>query len=731
MRNFGPASSTIELRTSPPVSAPTSKGADSLVFCLIVSLLIGLLYTILLMGPRVLNPRDIGWLTPDPVTHYVGWEMLRHDPHWHLPLTYTTYVGYPVGESAALFDFNPLMAVALKPLSPILPEPFQYLGIEIVLCCALQFFFAWRLFRLFADRNTLGVLLASAFFMISPPLTYRMVGHYSLINQWALTAALLIFFQLQLAPETTLRKFVVSSLILSAVVVAINPYLAFEVLMVLTAAVASLLWQRRLSLSRTVGFMALLGVVCGLIAYLVGFFISGGKGYAGAGYRYYSMNLLAPFDPQGNGSILYRALPHFTEGQYEGYNYLGAGVILLIVLVVAYLVSKRGQLKALDKRWVVPLLLCCLVLTLMAFSTKVTFGSHTVLDVDPQEKLTHFFAPLRACGRLFWVPYYTILIAVLVAPLLLLRKPWGNVVLAVILILQVADTAPLRRWVRATINHGYAHPLRSPLWSALGSVHKNLVVLPAWQCDAAGSPGGGQGYAIFGLLAAEQKMRINSYYAARYTEVSREYHCSQSLADLSRKPLDPDAAYVVTPLLAYVIAQGPTGPGKCHDLDGFILCSVKSDFGLGPTLKTTAERVRDAIQDPGFEDADLAVWPSFQNVKAVVSGSQVHSGTHSLSESEGEGSVYQDITGLEPGRVYVISAWVSSSPGATAQAQIALYSSSANLSTFSPTINASPQWQLLTHSMAASDAGTLRLHLFRRPGSGTLYWDDLTIYLEK
>lgn len=47
------------------------------------------------MGPRVLNPRDIGWLTPDPVTHYLGWELFRHDRHWHWPLTYTTYIGYP------------------------------------------------------------------------------------------------------------------------------------------------------------------------------------------------------------------------------------------------------------------------------------------------------------------------------------------------------------------------------------------------------------------------------------------------------------------------------------------------------------------------------------------------------------------------------------------------------------------------------------------------------------
>ena len=48
------------------------------------------------------------------------------------------------------------------------------------------------------------------------------------------------------------------------------------------------------------------------------------------------------------------------------------------------------------------------------------------------------------------------------------------------------------------------------------------------------------------------------------------------------KPLSPDSAYVVSPAVAWIIAAGPTGPNACHTLDGFILCSTKTDFGLGP-----------------------------------------------------------------------------------------------------------------------------------------------------
>jgi hypothetical protein len=726
MTNAEMLSAPLGSNTPVLVPKPQKRWSDSVALSMIISLLVGLLYTVLFMGPRVLNPRDIDWLTPDPVAHYAGWELFRHDPQWHWPLSYTTYIGYPVGEAAALMDFNSLIAVPLKVLSPFLPEPFQYFGFEIVLCCGLQFFFAWRLLRLLVGSNVLGVLLASTFFLISPPLTYRLVGHYSLSNHWVLLAALLLFFQLQFAPDATFRRFAIWSLVLSAAVVAINPYLAFQVLLVLLATVLSLLWQQRLTLSKAFEFTVLLGGMCVLVAYCIGFFIPGGRGYQSSGYRYYSMNLLAPFDSMGWG-WLFPKLPQLTRGQYEGYNYLGAGVILLTVMVVAYLMLVRDKLNSPDKRWVLPLALCCLVLTLMSFSTKVSMGAHVVTDLDPHEKLTRFAAPLRASGRLFWLPYYTLLTSLLAIPLVLLRKSAANGLLVALLLFQATDTAPLRRLVHLEINKGFHSPLRSPIWSQLRSFHENLVVLPAWQCDNSGSPGGIPGYEIFGMLAAAQKMRTNSYDSARYTEVSREFHCQKAIADLSMRPLSPDSAYVVTPALAEVIALGPTGPGKCHDLDGFILCSVKSDFGLSARLKTTSERLHDSLIDPGFEDSNLVEWPSFLAVKVAVATDRARTGLHSLAQTDGDGSVYQDIKGLEPRKWYLVSAWVSASPGATSTAQIALWDPGTNVSTESPPFHPSTEWQLLTHSMAASSSGTLRLHLFRRGGTGSIYWDDVSV----
>jgi hypothetical protein len=80
-------------------------------------------------------------------------------------------------------------------------------------------------------------------------------------------------------------------------------------------------------------------------------------------------------------------------------------------------------------------------------------------------------------------------------------------------------------------------------------------------------------------------MRTNSYYAARYSDSSLAFHCDQAIHELLEKPLSSDSAYVLSPSIAWnIVAAGPTGRSACHTLDGFILCSTKTDFGLGPEL---------------------------------------------------------------------------------------------------------------------------------------------------
>jgi hypothetical protein len=240
-----------------------------------------------------------------------------------------------------------------------------------------------------------------------------------------------------------------------------------------------------------------------------------------------------------------------------------------------------SRLRRLTAAEVVPLAVGCLVLTAFAVSTKVSVGSVVIADLDPRETLTKYLALLRGPARLFWAPYYVILTTILVAAFTLWRPRKAAVVMTVALLMQFVDTIPLRKEVRVGVSQSFPLPLHSPQWSSLGKDHANLLVFPPCQCSA-NTPGGQDGFRIFGLLAVAQRMRTNSYYTARHSAASLAFHCDQAVKDLMEKPLSPDSAYVVSPSVAQIIAAGPTGPSACHTLDGFILCSTKTDFGLGP-----------------------------------------------------------------------------------------------------------------------------------------------------
>jgi hypothetical protein len=542
---------------------------------------IGFLYTLLVLGLPRLNPTNLSWLDGDPATFYIAWALFRQDPHLHWPLTFTDRLGYPLGDSIAFMDPNPLLL--LKPLSPLLPTPFQYLGVAAVLAAALQFFFAAQLFRLLLGRNVSGVLLPSVFFLIAPPMTWRLAGHYALANHWLLVAALCLFVSLQRATSDQTRKVVLWCGLLGGVAVAINAYLAFMVLVVLSAGMVTAWWRHQLGLKTASGIFAAIGIACLISALALGL-VRGDGGYAGGGYREYSMNLLALIDPGTFGALFLRPLPHFSRYQYEGYNYLGAGVLMLAVMLLPSLSYSR--LKWLTAAAVVPLAMGCLALTALAVSTKITAGSVLIADLDPSETLIRYLAVFRSSGRMFWVPYYVILMVLLATAFTLWQPRQAMVLITVALVVQVADTLPLRRGVREQVSRSHPLPFQSPQWSSLGQAHANLLVVPPWQClHAAGrsdTPGRLDGFHIFGLLAVSQHMRTNSYYAARHSAASLAFHCDQAVKDLIHNPLSPDSAYVVSPAIARIIAEGPTGPHACHPLDGFIVCSTKTDFGLGP-----------------------------------------------------------------------------------------------------------------------------------------------------
>src|SRR5262245_47393775 len=395
----------------------------------VLAVALALINTILLSGPGPIDPTNIDWLFGDTATYYSAWGMYRHDPHLHLSLAWTERVGYPAGASIAWMDAIPLVAFVLRPFSPLLPESFQYLGLYAAASFVLQAYFGLRLCRRLFPSQPAFMVLGSVFFLLSAPLTWRAQGHTALLSHWLILAALDGYFR---ATESGPIRYLVPLWGVAALAAAINPYIAAMCVVIALAGVGRLLIEGRCPWTRAALLSAAtIGVIAASML-LVGVIVPGeATAYFAPGYGEMSFNLNAPVNPMQYGSRLLPALPLRYATQYEGYNYLGAGMLMLLAVNLA---ARPRAIVWLTDRRLLPLLVLAIVSTLLAASTTVTFGSRTLFEIPLPAWAMGPLHGLRASGRLFWPTYYLIVLAALSLTFNVWRSPYRIAILAIALV---------------------------------------------------------------------------------------------------------------------------------------------------------------------------------------------------------------------------------------------------------------------------------------------------------
>lgn len=544
----------------------------------------GIAFAIYVVGPRVLNPFDVSWLKGDPATGYLGWAFFRLEDHLSLPLGWTSSLGYPLGEPIAYLDAMPLVAAVLWPFRQILPTAFQYLGAWFALCVILQFYFGYRISRRLTGGHRLTGILGGLLFMMAPPFIWRASEHFALTSHWLILAAFDFYFA---AGKRISRGQAAAAILLCFIAGGINPYITAMVLLVLAAAylrwvIAAENEADRNTASR-VAFAAIgigFSIMAAVAAFLLfGFLRPGDAGYAGAGYKIYSMNLLAPFDPLLFPGLLWDALPVLSSEQSEGYNYLGLGVIVLGLAALAF---QPLILKPLFQRDAIPGWLIFAVALLLALSLKASAGSIVLYDLAVPDSALNALRAFRASGRLFWPAFYLILCCVIAASYAAFGGK-ARTALLLALLVQFFDLRTMHIGIREGWSAASAAAFTDGQdWQAAVRSHRHLVVVPPWQCGP-GSPGGFPGYWTFGKLAARHGMTINSFYAGRNSPKQLAYFCGAQLADIESNGFRADTAYVYNSLKS--IGATNTRDHFCRSLDGVVLCSlVSGKKGIGPGI---------------------------------------------------------------------------------------------------------------------------------------------------
>jgi uncharacterized protein DUF6311 len=540
------------------------RGTAGNVLAFAIGAVCGLMFFARTLGFALADPAAIGWLlNADWAQHYSGWAMFRQAP-WSWPPGLLPEVWYPVGTSIVYTDSLPLLAFLLKPFAAWLPEPFQYIGIWLLLNCVLQGGFGALLIAR-TSRAPAAILAGAALFVFAPIFINR-IGHDTLTAHWLLLAALWLYFRS--ARPSRLVSDASPWWLITALASLVHPYLA-----AMTLAIQAGHWWKLVGVERMHSTrQAMTAVAVSLVIAACMWWLSGAAiiresdGAGGIPYGQYSFNLLGFFNPMFFSRLL-PTLPSLP-GQYEGFAYLGAGMLALGLLVAADALRKH-RLAVAFADWK-PLAIISLVLLVFAASSVFVIGSWVVIDLPIKSSLLGIF---RSSGRFIWVAYYSLMLLIVCSVLRRLRPLLAAGVLATILVVQMVDfsTAHARYAVlRAGANVAVPEArLDDPRWQVLAEGRSHLTLLPPIACGKQAGP-----YLPFLLFAASHGMTLNSGYLARWNRKATGRYCEDLGKQVDAAAWSKDDLYVIgADWKARFERQAPTA--RCETLNGYDVCVVE------------------------------------------------------------------------------------------------------------------------------------------------------------
>lgn len=483
---------------------------------------LGVLGFLVVVGSRALDPANIAWLgTGDSATHYLGWQFFRATP-WAWPPGANPSYGLELGSSIVYSDSIPGLAFLFKLASGLLPETFQYFGLWLLACFVLQAVLGWKLSALLSERASVRIL-GAGLILFAPPFLWRVGIQSSLAAHWLVLAAL----YLNLRPRTDGRLFWWALVLCAAALVH-----AYLWAMVLALWLADFIARPE---RRPVLEPALMAGVASLTVWLCGYLVLPSDGVLRMPYGRYRMNLLSTIDPSGWSYLL----PDLPQGphDYDGFNFLGLGAILLVAAVLPRIWRARSA--TLPRRhW--PLLAVLIVLACVALSNKLAVGSAEPVIIPLPEFVLDALSVFQSSGRFFWPVYYALLCWILWLVVSSFRHETALALLSAALLIQIVDTS--RAWLpkreaMAVTGDKWPSSLNAPFWEAAAAKYRNVRWIPPnnmtrhWQELA--------------YYAARHRMGTDAVYLARVSSASLAASRHRTVEALRTGDFEPDSLYVL------------------------------------------------------------------------------------------------------------------------------------------------------------------------------------------
>ncbi len=430
-----------KLFSAPALIHLISSGITAFLLCV----MLGSLIFYRLYGTTPLDTGNDAWIMAgydesDIIQHYSGWLAFRNS-EWAFPLGMAGDMACEEGTCISYTDSIPWIAIACKLFRAYLPDTFQYFGIYALLCYCLQCYAGYEL--IWHRTGSLSFsLIGAVLFGMAPILMERSLRHTSLGSQWLILFAMLIWVKHRKERKRKVKPYV-QYLLLLVLAIGIHPYFLPCVGVFLLLTVAD-----DLKNGSWVGIPSMLfdlAVTLGA-GYIIGVVGSGARASRG-GYGVYSMNLNAPFNPKSLGGYTWSAVlkehPQIL-GNYDGFNYLGAGIWfgILFIVIICFLLLRdfKAVASRIRHNWYV--LLVMGLCTVFAVSNVVTYGGKILFSISIPDYLDDLCGIFRSSGRLFYPVYYFVFLGVVSLiweSVKKIGKLRAKVVMLLILLIQVFD----------------------------------------------------------------------------------------------------------------------------------------------------------------------------------------------------------------------------------------------------------------------------------------------------
>lgn len=513
-----------------------------------LSLAIGLALFAYIVGIEIVDFGNIYWLIDCPIIcdaqqHLLGWLFFRETDILQFPLLKNTSFGLYTGSSLIYTDSLPIFAIIFKFFSSFLEFQFQYFGLWVLACFALQAIIADKVLKIYIDDNKFRAI-SIIFFCISPIFLNKLFfSHLALASHWIILLGLYVY----LSSKFSLLKWLLL-ITLSALVH--GYYIGFISIIFIMAVVKEYL-QNKVSLrpAKTILFyFSYLGV----LLYSLGYFMIGG-GFSNHGFGKFKMNLNALFDPMAEVTL--SASQIFPEletpsinsgfGDYEGYNFLGSGIIFLLIIVIPICIYYFKQIsKSLLAPTNLTIMIFFILITLYAISNNIFIGNLELFSYDMPSFTKIITKTFRSSGRFFWINYYLIYIFIFV---MIYRycKNFKYPILVIFLLIQLIDMQPTFKQVgnvfyknknNYTSIYNRNIKLKNSIWEEYAKKYKKIIYVVPTRFP--------KEYFPLAYFAAKNKLQTNFGYFSRVNKKNVKKHNLLLLEKVKENNFDKDSIYV-------------------------------------------------------------------------------------------------------------------------------------------------------------------------------------------